>query len=276
MTMKFNKTMALAASFIWVLGSISGQEAKTVVNYHTTVERMFNLEDGMTLSQVNQTLGSEPHDLLQNTAGGYMILEYRYLKAHRTVKSSERDTESGRIVGVPHYKDAASVYLMFSNDNRLVSYVTADALGEIEHQYKLEATARRLGAMDAPCTRNCRIAIPGEAVVDAGEDEPEKPVAVEVKEEPSGFAGLFGGVRDKVAAAVTPVQEEEPAPDVPKGIQKDSYEVGEKVWLTVQGESLKGQVVQTMGSRGLRIRYVDPRNGITNVLRSVDDVQARD
>jgi hypothetical protein len=54
---------------------VVAQEAKTVVNYHTTVERMFNLEDGMTLSQVNETLGSEPYDLLQNTQGGYLMLE---------------------------------------------------------------------------------------------------------------------------------------------------------------------------------------------------------
>ena len=56
---------------------VVAQEAKTVVNYHTTVERMFNLEDGMTLSQVNETLGSEPYDLLQNTQGGYLMLEYK-------------------------------------------------------------------------------------------------------------------------------------------------------------------------------------------------------
>ena len=38
---------------------------------------------------------------------------------------------------------------MFDNDHRLVSWVTADAMGDLRHQYKLEATATRLGSMDA-------------------------------------------------------------------------------------------------------------------------------
>ena len=52
-----NSTMTLA------------QEAKTVVDYHTTVEQMFHLQTGMTLSEVNETLNSEPHDLSKTQLG---------------------------------------------------------------------------------------------------------------------------------------------------------------------------------------------------------------
>lgn len=257
---------------------VVAQEAKTVVNYHTTVERMFNLEDGMTLSQVNETLGSEPYDLLQNTQGGYLMLEYKYLKAHRKLKASEVDTESGRVIGVPHYKDASSAYLMFNNENRLVSYVTSDALGELEHQYKLEATARALGSVDAPCTRNCRIAIPGQEVVAAGEAEAEVEEVDEEEPVSTGLSGLFGGVRDKIASVTSEPEVEAPASngaEAPAASEEERYSVGDLVWIEVRGNRVKGQVIQILGSRGLRIRYVDPEQGPKTTLLAVNDVWPR-
>ena len=279
--MKFYRNLVLLPLFVGLYFTAGAQERRAVVGFHTTVERLFSLEDGMTLSQVNQTLGSEPHDLLQNTEGGYMMLEYRYLKAYRTVKSSEVDTESGRIVGEPHYKEASSVYLMFNNTNRLVSYVTADALGEIEHQHKLERTASRLGATDAPCTRNCKISIPGQEVVEAGEEAPQEAPEEEVVivERPSGFSGLFGGVRDAVAsvtsgASVSSLQSDS---DDAVGPKKDSYSVGEKVWLPLGvDDRVKGVVVQTMGSRGIRVKYIHPQMGMKTKLCAIDDVWSRD
>lgn len=208
--MKSYRYLAVLA-FAMVSPFIVAQEAKTVVSYHTTVERLFSLEDGMSLSQVNEALRSEPYNLLQNTQGGYLMLEYLYLKAHRMVKTSEVDTESGRVIGIPHYQDPSSVFLMFDNENRLVSYVTGDALGDLEHQYKLEATARELGALDAPCTRNCRIAIPGQEAVAAGEGEPEEALVEPEESESTGLSLLLGGVRDKIVAPTTePVEEVAP------------------------------------------------------------------
>lgn len=271
--MKFYRNLFAIALSVGLCFAADAQEKKAVVSFHTTVEKLFSLEDGMSLSQVNQTLGSEPHDLLQNTENGYLMLEYRYLKAYRKVKSSEVNTESGRIVGEPHYQNASSVYLMFNNDHRLVSYITADALGEIEHQYKLESTARRLGATDAPCTRNCRIEIPGQEVVEAGVQEPQE-VEVEeivVVERPSGFSNLFGGGKGAVAAVTAP--KDDGANEI--GEKKDSYSVDDKVWFPLDGERVKGEVIQTLGSRGLRVRFVHPRLGLKTSLCSVDDVWSR-
>ena len=280
--MKFYRNLVLLPLFVGLYLTAGAQERRAVVGFHTTVERLFNLEDGMSLSQVNQTLGSEPHDLLQNTEKGYMMLEYRYLKAYRTVKSSEVDTESGRIVGEPHYKEASSVYLMFNNENRLVSYVTADALGEIEHQYKLERTASRLGATNAPCTRNCKISIPGQEVVEAGEEAPQEEPEEEVVivERASGFSGLFGGVRDAVAAVTSGTSETSRSAqgysDGAVGPKKDSYRVGENVWMPLGDDRVKGQVIQTMGSRGIRVKYVHPQMGVKTKLCAVADVWSRD
>ena len=252
------------------------QEAKTVVDYHTTVERLFSLENGMSMTEVNAALNSEPHDLLQNTKGGYLMLEYRYMKAFRKVKSSEADTESGRIIGTPQYREAASAYLLFDNDQRLVSWVTADAMGDIKHQYKLEATARRLGSMEAPCTRNCRIAIP---VTEVEEEVEEVIEAVEEPEEKeSSMGNLFGGLRSKLETmtnAVTPIEDPavESAPQVELG--PEDYAEGDRVWAVLNGQEVKG-IVATIGPNSMEVRYVDPDVGMTKGYFLYGEVRPRE
>ena len=256
------------------------QEAKTVVDYHTTVERLFSLENGMSMTEVNAALNSEPHDLLQNTKGGYLMLEYRYMKAFRKVKSSEADTESGRIIGTPQYREAASAYLLFDNDQRLVSWVTADAMGDIKHQYKLEATARRLGSMEAPCTRNCRIAIPFTEV----EEEVEEVIeAVEEPEEKeSSMGNLFGGLRSKLETmtnAVTPIEDPVVSPEVgassQTGLGPEDYAEGDRVWAVLNGQEVKG-IVATIGPNSMEVRYMDPDVGQTRGYFLYEEVRPRE
>ena len=50
---------------------------------------------------------------------------------------------------------------------------------------------------------------------------------------------------------------------------------GDLVWIEVRGNRVKGQVIQTVGSRGLRIRYVDPEQGPKTALLAVTDVWPR-
>lgn len=252
--------------------ALMAQDAKTTVDYHTTVERLFGLEKGMTLTEVNQALKSEPHDLLQNTKGGYLMLEYRYLKAYRKVKASEVDTESGRILGTPQYRDAASAYLMFDNGQRLVSWVTADAMGDIRHQYKLEATARRLGSLDAPCTRNCRIAIPTDEVCsEAVEEEPEIEEVSKPKDSPVG--NLFGGLRSKLETMTNSVTSlDEP---VAQGGAEAGYQVGDKVWIIINGQNIEG-VVSAVGSGSVEVRFSDSESSIREDYFNLDEVRPRD
>ena len=264
----------LIAVAVLAAPTVLAQDAKTVVDYHTTVERLFNLEKGMTMTEVNQTLNSEPHDLLQNTKGGYLMLEYKYLKAYRKVKASEIDTESGRILGTPQYRDAASAYLMFDNGHRLVSWVTADAMGDLRHQYKLEATASRLGSMDAPCTRNCRIAIPVESC--GIEVEVEQEVEEEPEEKASPVGNLFGGLRNKLETMTNSVTDLDGGSDAAPSASGDrSYSVGDKVWITLNGVDIKG-VVSTVSSTSVQVRYVDPEGGVSKDYFRLDEVRGRE
>ena len=277
--MKFPMNHTIPTVLLVLLAGLTlqtaAQQQKVVVDYHTNVERLFNLEDGMTLSQVNETLETVPYDLVQNTEGGYLILEYRYVKAYRSIGASEADTESGRLEGVPYYQDASSVYLLFSNDNRLVSYVTADAMGDLEHQYKLEATARKLASMDAPCTRNCRIAIPGTEVVQAGDEEQEVR-SVEAESEPTVLGSLFGNKRERTASRPVVSEPAASRPVVEAADAGPKYVQGDKVWLTVSGLRLKGVVKEVVGSRGAKVQYVHPVTGINSVIRAHSDLEARE
>lgn len=165
------------------------EKPKTTVDYYTTVEKLFFLEIGMSLTDVNAVLKSEPYDILQHTINGYLILEYKYIKKYRHILKSNVDDDMNRLLGRNYYQEPSSVYLMFGNDQKLVNYVTADAMGDVQHQLQLEATATKLGSLYAPCTRNCRISLPVQEVE-------EKPV--ETKEENNKKSnrggGLFGSV----------------------------------------------------------------------------------
>ena len=245
----------------------TAQDAKTSVDYHTTVERLFHLQQGMTLLEVNETLTSEPHDLLQNTEGGYLMLEYRYLKSYRKVKTSEVDTESGRIVGSPHYADAASVYLLFDNESRLVSYVTADALGDIEHQYRLETTARRLGSRDAPCTRDCRMDIPRQSAEECAEVEVVLEVVFTEGEDVSKLDGLLDGVRARIAGIGNSGSAVEEPVVLDEGVEmedtlgSDSILVGDAVWVIGEEGRSSGVVMDELSSGVYLVRYVDLMSG---------------
>ena len=162
------------------------EKPKTTVDYYTTVEKLFFLEIGMSLTDVNAVLKSEPYDILQHTINGYLILEYKYIKKYRHILKSNVDDDMNRLLGSNYYQEPSSVYLMFGNDQKLVNYVTADAMGDVQHQLQLEATATKLGSLYAPCTRNCRISLPVQ-------EEEEKPAEAKQdnKKKSKKGGGLF-------------------------------------------------------------------------------------
>ncbi len=150
----------ISFSFLLIVASSVNAQSTTVEDYYTTVDRLFLLNEGMTLGEVNSTLASEPYEVVQNTLGGYLILEYKYVKKYRLIRIEHVDDESNRTAGKAIYEDASSAYLLFDNDLKLHSYVTQDALGAVRDAYKLEMTVRNLGSLEAPCANNCRISMP--------------------------------------------------------------------------------------------------------------------
>ena len=56
--------------------AISCGPAKVLNNYATTTEEIYKLEKGMSVSDVNSVLKSEPKDIYSNTAGQTKVLVY--------------------------------------------------------------------------------------------------------------------------------------------------------------------------------------------------------
>lgn len=164
---------------------------------------MFNLNKGMTLADVNATLMCGPYQLLQHTDGGYLMLEYKYIHAKRSVNAEHVDMDEHRLDGKPAYADIATFYALFDNDQKLVQYVTSAAMDDLKDMYASEATAQKLGSFNTPCTSNCVILRPGEQMVVAGTEEPEEEPEEKPKSALGGLAaGLGGGLGEGLGAGL--------------------------------------------------------------------------
>jgi len=260
-TMNKSMNQWVWCAVLMALGMVAAQaQTKDVVtrDYATTVERMFNLNKGMTLQDVNATLMCEPNAILQNTKDGYLFLEYLYMHRKREVKSGQENTDAHRLNGSPSYFEMSKMYAMFDNDQKLVQYVTEGAMGELKDLYATEATATILGSYNSPCASNCVILRPGEQLVPMAEAEEE---VEEEEEAPAGRfgnalgglgGGLLGQAMDKAAAVA------DGNDDAPVGCEDCGYAVGSQVNVPSVYGPLAGEVIAllpTMSGCSAIVKY---------------------
>ena len=107
------------------LALISCGPAKVLNNYATTTEEIFKLEKGMSVSDVNSILKSEPKDIYSTTAGQTKVLVYKYRHNYQKVPTSAKNNENYLRGGTPVYKDESTLYAVFdSKTNELIYYIT--------------------------------------------------------------------------------------------------------------------------------------------------------
>ena len=262
-------------------------QTKDVVvrDYATTVERMFNLNNGMTLQDVNATLMCEPNAILQNTKDGYLFLEYLYVHRKREVKSGRENTDAYRLNGSPSYNEMSKMYAMFDNDQKLVQYVTEGAMGELKDLYAKEATATILGSYNSPCASNCVILRPGEQLVPMANAEEEEEEKEEEKTSPAGrfgnaFGGLGGGLLGQAVDRATSVVEGSDA--LPVGCEDCGFVVGSQVVISTSFGPIEGEVISLlpeMSGCSALVKYVFNGEQVTSrvdvsrlTLRMPDEV----
>ena len=95
---------------ILTLGLISCGPAKILNNYATTTEEIFKLEKGMSVSDVNSTLRTEPKDIYSTTLDQTKVLVYKYRHNYQKVPSKLKNNENYLRGGTPVYKDEANLY----------------------------------------------------------------------------------------------------------------------------------------------------------------------
>lgn len=99
--------------------------AKVLNNYATTTEEIFKLDKGMSVSDVNSVLKSEPKDIYSNTVGSTKVLVYKYRLGYQKVPTNARNNEQYLRGGTPVYKDESNLYVVFdSKTNEMLYFIT--------------------------------------------------------------------------------------------------------------------------------------------------------
>ena len=91
----------------------------------TTVEKIFNIHQGMYLNEVSTTLGIDPKDVYSIIETQTKVLVYSYKLEHQQINSKlEKDEQSLR-GGSKRYKDENNLYVVFdATTNKMLYYVT--------------------------------------------------------------------------------------------------------------------------------------------------------
>ena len=99
--------------------------SKVLNNYATTTENIFNLKEGMTLSEVKTTLNAEPKDVYSNTVNQTKIVVFKYRLSYQEVPLKARNNEEFLRGGKAVYKDESNIYIVFdAKTNKMVYYIT--------------------------------------------------------------------------------------------------------------------------------------------------------
>ena len=97
---------------------------------YSHVEKVMKLNNGMTMDEVNITLGLKPYDLKSIDSVGNKVLLYKYrLTDRRTVPLFLKDTNGKEISS-----KFVDLYCTFSADNKLTKLITTASDSELKEQ----------------------------------------------------------------------------------------------------------------------------------------------
>ena len=119
--MKKNSLYILAMLFIFMNCTVN----RVVQNPSTTVEKIFNLREGMPLTEVASTLGIDPRDVYSIIENQTKVLVYTYKLEYQQINAKyEKDEQSVR-GDTQRFKDENDLYVVFdASTNKMLYYVT--------------------------------------------------------------------------------------------------------------------------------------------------------
>jgi outer membrane protein assembly factor BamE (lipoprotein component of BamABCDE complex) len=92
---------------------------------YTTIDKLSNVNIGMTEDQVTNILGISPYDVYHDVANNCKVLVWYYKHKHHIIPSSQENTKASLSGGKTSYVNSNKVYMNFSeNDKKLTSYFT--------------------------------------------------------------------------------------------------------------------------------------------------------
>ena len=143
--MKNNIKKLIVVLLVTCSFNVFGQN-KVTKNIYTTIDKIFNINLGMTPEVVSSTLGIQPFDIHQNLALNQLIVEYKYV--HKFIKDNADEVylESSRNNGELYYQDETSIYMVFDNSRFLISYFTKEGMTKAQDAYVWENTLMLLNS----------------------------------------------------------------------------------------------------------------------------------
>ena len=119
---------------------------KVTKNIYTTIDKIFNINLGMSPEEVSSTLEILPYDIHQNLALNQLIVEYKYV--HKFIKDNADEVylESSRNNGELYFQDETSIYMVFDNNRFLISYFTKEGMTKAQDAYVWENTLMLLNS----------------------------------------------------------------------------------------------------------------------------------
>jgi hypothetical protein len=216
MSQKFIMILLLSASLLVGCASRTGWIAPP----YTNVERILNVQPGMTISDVNLTLGIDPYDVYYIYSDGSFILVYNYRLKYRMMDESTIDKETIRnersqTVGEPIYRDYSSRLYVKFKDNIVQSLITDAGKENAEYILLVENNIQLLTAHELDTIRGFRLgdkyfidsSQPSMAVIQLWErEDSHKPTEAEVREKkvPRGLIiiGAIAGVVGVIYRAI--------------------------------------------------------------------------
>ena len=143
--MKNNIKKLIVVLLVTCSFNVFGQ-SKVTKNIYTTIDKIFNINLGMSPEEVNSTLEIQPYDIHQNLALNQLIVEYKYVHKFLKDNADEVYLESSRNDGELYFQDETSIYMVFDNNRFLISYFTKEGMTKAQDAYVWENTLMLLNS----------------------------------------------------------------------------------------------------------------------------------
>lgn len=99
--------------------------AKVITPYYTTIEKMYAVDPGMTVAEVNNALGISPYELYVDLNTGNKIVVYLYRYRMQQVPVTKTDREEYLSNGRERYAKEGKMYAVFGQgDGKLLTFIT--------------------------------------------------------------------------------------------------------------------------------------------------------
>ena len=143
--MKNNIKKLIVVLLVTCSFNVFGQ-SKVTKNIYTSIDKIFNINLGMSPEEVNSTLAIQPYDIHQNLALSQLIVEYKYV--HKFIKDNADLVylESSRNNGELYFQDETSIYMVFDSNRFLISYFTKEGMAKAQDAYVWENTLMLLNS----------------------------------------------------------------------------------------------------------------------------------